>query len=97
MLTSALSNAVEKAMESDVEYRRGLPVNLASFMGSGVVCTDISKMMNLFHLKTSTPPPMKVLRFEAFTLLEIPVSEGSKKKKKFQIAPWIIKQLSKFA
>jgi len=36
MLTSALSNAVEKAMESDVEYRRGLPVNLASFMGSGV-------------------------------------------------------------
>lgn len=41
MLTSALSNAVEKAMESDVEYRRGLPVNLASFMGSGVVCIFI--------------------------------------------------------
>ena len=37
LLTSALSKAVDKAMESDVEYRRGLPVNLASFMGSGVV------------------------------------------------------------
>jgi len=36
MLTSALSKAVEKAMESDVEYRRGLPVNLCSFMGSGL-------------------------------------------------------------
>lgn len=39
MLTSALSKAVEKAMESDVEYRRGLPVNLCSFMGSGLVST----------------------------------------------------------
>ena len=37
-LTSAMSKAVDKAMESDVEYRRGLPVNLASLMGSWVVC-----------------------------------------------------------
>lgn len=37
LLNNALSKAVEKAMESDVEYRRGLPFNLSSFMGSGVV------------------------------------------------------------
>ena len=37
MLTSVLTKAVEKAMDSEVEYRRGLPVNYPSFMGSGLV------------------------------------------------------------
>ncbi|XP_022796279.1 ribosomal oxygenase 2-like [Stylophora pistillata] len=40
MLTSVLTKAVEKAMESDVEYRRGLPVNFPSFMGNGLHETD---------------------------------------------------------
>lgn len=54
MLTSALSKAVEKAMESDVEYRRGLPVNLASFMGSGVVYEFLYKY-NDDSMKISIP------------------------------------------
>ena len=40
-MTSALSKAIEKAMESDVEYRRGLPVNLSSFMGTGIVSINV--------------------------------------------------------
>lgn len=40
MMTSALSRAIEKAMETDVEYRRGLPVNISSFMGTGIVSID---------------------------------------------------------
>ena len=39
-MTSALSRAIEKAMETDVEYRRGLPVNISSFMGTGIVSID---------------------------------------------------------
>ena len=37
MLTSVLTKAIEKAMESDVEYRRGLPINFPLFMGNGLV------------------------------------------------------------
>ena len=48
MLTTALSKAVEKAMENDVEYRKGLPFNLCSFMGSGVV--SILQVLLLFFL-----------------------------------------------
>lgn len=40
MLTSVLTKAVEKAMESDVEYRRGLPINFPLFMGNGLHDTD---------------------------------------------------------
>lgn len=58
MLTSALSKAVEKAMESDVEYRRGLPVNLASFMGSGVVWIFIQVKWWLYE--NIHTPPMKL-------------------------------------
>lgn len=36
LMNSALSRAIEKAMETDVEYRRGLPVNLSSFVGTGI-------------------------------------------------------------
>lgn len=40
LMTGALSRAVEKAMEADVEYRRGLPVDLSSFMGTGIVSVN---------------------------------------------------------
>lgn len=40
MMTSALSRAIEKAMETDVEYRKGLPVNISSFMGTGIKETE---------------------------------------------------------
>ena len=46
LLNNALSKAVEKAMESDVEYRRGLPFNLSSFMGSGVVGTLFVQLLD---------------------------------------------------
>ena len=40
-MTNALSRAIEKAMETDVEYRRGLPVQTSSFMGTGIVSIGV--------------------------------------------------------
>ena len=45
-MNRALSRAIEKAMETDVEYRRGLPVNLSSFVGTGIV--SINNYLHLF-------------------------------------------------
>lgn len=60
LLNNALSKAVEKAMESDVEYRRGLPFNLSSFMGSGVVgrlfvqVLKITNYLSFYHFYSTT-------------------------------------------
>lgn len=56
LLSNVMNDAVLKAIESDVEFRRGLPINYNSYMGLGMVriyfiyfhSTHITFMLFLF-------------------------------------------------